>query len=56
MTQDNITSLAVVLSVSDMATRWTDYLPEPTLQNLMYIVTIGWIIYQAYRKATGKEK
>ncbi len=56
MSQDNVTYAIVAAVAADGAWNWTRLIPDPTLQNLMYAVTIGWILYQAWCKWKGKDK
>lgn len=54
MVQDNVTYGVVTAVAADGLTGWTTHLPDPTLQNFMYIATIGWILFQVYCKLRGK--
>lgn len=55
MTQDNITYGVAAAVGTDFLTDWSARLPDITLQNAMYVVTIAWILYQFWRKLKGKD-
>lgn len=56
MTHDHITYAAVAAVGTDMATGWVSHLPEPTLQNAVYLFTLIWIIYQLCEKIYSRWK
>lgn len=54
MTNETATYGLVAAVAADGAWNWTSLIPDPTLQNAMYIVTISWIIVQLWFKLKGK--
>lgn len=54
MTHDGITYGVVAAVATDAATNWTAHIPEPSLQNAMYLVAIIWTCIQIYSKFRGK--
>lgn len=50
MSQDHITYVLATGVVADFFTKWTGWLLQPTLQEWVYIVTIGWLLIQSYIK------
>jgi hypothetical protein len=53
MTQDNVTYVIAAGVASEAATGWTSLIPDQNLQNVMYELTILWLLLQIAIKCSN---